>query len=315
MSRVWTSATFVFFLIAIFSFAQEQQQNSADQKTYMGTQICANCHLNIYENFKKSAHGISKDPRSPEGKEGCENCHGPGAMHSISGGGKGVGDLIVFNAKANIESQNQVCLNCHNQGKVALWHSSIHESKNLACVSCHQIHSTNAKLLIAATESQTCAGCHQEILAELQRTSHHPIREGKINCSDCHNPHGATTEKLISANSINEKCYECHAEKRGPFLWEHPPARENCLNCHQPHGSVHETLLTAKLPYLCQRCHSNSLHVGILYAVPPGVPPESVYNQRLLGVLPLSQMSYRSCSNCHVNVHGSNHPSGTFWHR
>ena len=52
-------------------------------------------------------------------------------------------------------------------------------------------------------------------------SSHMPIREGKITCSDCHNPHGSVTEKLIRQASVNEVCYTCHAEKRGPFLWEH----------------------------------------------------------------------------------------------
>jgi DmsE family decaheme c-type cytochrome len=314
MTRVLV-VSIAILLLGVFSANAQNQTQPADQKTFMGTQLCSNCHLDIYQTFRKSAHGIGKDPRTPEGKEGCENCHGAGSEHAISAGGKGVGDLIVFSAKGDIGKQNEVCLNCHNQGAVSLWHSNIHESKKLACVSCHKIHSTNTHLLTAASETDTCGGCHQDILAQVQRTSHHPLREAKINCSDCHNPHGTTTEKLISANSINEKCYECHAEKRGPFLWEHPPARENCLNCHQPHGSAHENLLNARLPYLCQRCHSNSAHAGVLYAFPPGVNPDTVYSQRLLGLLPLSQMDYRSCSNCHVNVHGSNHPSGTFWHR
>ncbi len=75
------------------------------------------------------------------------------------------------------------------------------------------------------------------------RSSHMPMREGKIVCTDCHNPHGSYSEKLLRANSVNENCYTCHAEKRGPFLWEHAPVRENCLNCHDPHGSINEYLL------------------------------------------------------------------------
>ncbi len=36
---------------------------------------------------------------------------------------------------------------------------------------------------------------------------------------------------------MNETCYTCHADKRGPFLWEHQPVNEDCTNCHTPHGS------------------------------------------------------------------------------
>ena len=33
---------------------------------------------------------------------------------------------------------------------------------------------------------------------------------------------------MLKEASVNDNCYKCHAEKRGPFLWEHPPVRENC---------------------------------------------------------------------------------------
>ncbi len=148
------------------------------------------------------------------------------------------------------------------------------------------------------------------------RPSHHPIREQKLLCTDCHNPHGTVTERLISATSVNNKCYECHAEKRGPFLWEHPPVRENCLNCHEPHGSTHEPLLRVKRPLLCQRCHNTLGHPSVLWArsrdeEARGLTPYELRRQGLAATM----LFQRSCTNCHVNIHGSNHPSGKFWHR
>ena len=91
-----------------------------------------------------------------------------------------------------------------------------------------------------------------------------PLPEGKLSCVDCHNPHGSTTDPLLKANSVNEVCYACHADKRGPFLFEHAPVRENCLNCHNPHGSNFESLLNAPRPMLCQQCHATSAHSGAL---------------------------------------------------
>ena len=88
------------------------------------------------------------------------------------------------------------------------------------------------------------------------RSSHMPLREGKIACSDCHNPHGSFTEALLKKDSINDVCYTCHAEKRGPFLFEHEPVRENCDNCHDPHGTVNEYSLKLARPRLCFECHS-----------------------------------------------------------
>ncbi len=129
------------------------------------------------------------------------------------------------------------------------------------------------------------------------RSSHMPLREGKIVCSDCHNPHGSFTEALLKADSINENCYKCHAEKRGPFLFEHAPVRENCLNCHDPHGSVNEYLLKISRPRLCNECHTIG-HGGFLTGGPVQIGAVS-----------------RSCQNCHTEVHGTNSPGGALLHR
>jgi DmsE family decaheme c-type cytochrome len=131
----------------------------------------------------------------------------------------------------------------------------------------------------------------------MQYSSHMPVREGKLTCSSCHNPHGSVTEKLIREASVNENCYKCHAEKRGPMLWEHAPVREDCLNCHTPHGSNYENLLKTARPRLCHDCHS------FAHGTSGFQGPTSTY---VLG---------RGCGQCHSNIHGSNHPNGVFFLR
>ena len=205
------------------------------------------------------------------------------------------------------DTKNAACLQCHTRGYVAFWHGSKHDEAKLACVDCHQIHGGNNKLLASPSQQQLCTRCHQQIRASLLKSSHHPLREEKMFCTNCHNPHGTQTEKLIAAYSVNDKCYECHAEKRGPFIWDHPPVRESCLNCHDPHGSANEPLLVMKKPLLCQRCHSDAFHPGQLLAIPAG-GKTTVYQQPPM-------LQYRACTNCHVMIHGSNHPSGKFFHR
>src|SRR5450759_6032237 len=59
-------------------------------------------------------------------------------------------------------------------------------------------------------------------------------------------------------NTVNETCYTCHAEKRGPFLFAHQPAVEDCTNCHTPHGSNITPLLKSRPPFMCQECHDGS---------------------------------------------------------
>jgi len=283
---------------------------SANGATYVGAEVCAQCHYDKFTSYQNSAHAIGGDPRTPAGQFGCESCHGPASKHVAGGGGRGVGGLMTFAASVPVAEKNAPCVTCHTRGAVSLWHGSTHESRNLACVTCHSPHGGNPKLLVQKTQLQLCTQCHQQIRLAVMKPSHHPLREEKMQCTSCHNPHGSQTAKLIAANSVNDKCVECHAEKRGPFLFEHPPVRESCLNCHDPHGSSHEPLLVAKKPLLCQRCHSSFAHPGGLYATPRSGPGAS---QLVSQSQP--QIAYRACTNCHVNIHGSNSPSGKFWHR
>ncbi len=282
--------------------AKPAVEAEADAK--VGSDICRACHADKAQTYAISTHGIKEHPYTPASKDGCETCHGPGKRHVESGGGKGVGIVpLSLEAPTPAATKNAVCMSCHVRGKVALWQGSAHQRRGLTCSTCHNVHSGLAKNLSAPSQGELCARCHKDIQAQLQRPSHHPIREGKVRCSDCHNPHGSIARRLISASSLNEKCYECHADKRGPQLYEHAPVTEKCTTCHTPHGSSHQRLLTQKVPFLCQRCHSNARHPGTLYALGSA---GTVYTNN-----PPSQRGiYRACLNCHSQVHGSNHPGG-----
>ena len=182
---------------------------------------------------------------------------------------------------------------------------------------CRRSKSVKAQLK-TQQDADTCYTCHKSQRAKAMRTSHHPVREGKMDCSSCHNPHEGNIPNMLKADSVNELCYTCHAEKRGPYLFEHAPVREDCVSCHEPHGTNHTRLLTQKLPNLCWNCHlSGSGHFGSgdNYStekgvqVAPGTPPVSGYptmNSRFIE---------RSCRMCHTKVHGSNHPSGAYFTR
>lgn len=190
-------------------------------------------------------------------------------------------------------AQSVVCLQCHEGGKRLGWKAGAHHTNDVSCASCHYVMGQKSErgLLIKATVSETCFQCHTDVRAEGNKMSHHPVREGRMDCATCHNAHGSTPG-LLTKNTLNETCYSCHAEKRGPFVWEHAPARESCANCHTPHGSNQRNLLTSKDPFLCLSCHSYGGHINL---------PR--YNR-------VSNPYGSGCSNCHVSMHGSNHPSG-----
>ncbi len=266
---------------------------------YVGSETCLQCHGDLEEKYKKTIHAkvfTEANARTPLALRGCEACHGPGKVHVDAGGGKGVGDMIPFRRETPqaIERENAVCLTCHEKGKRTYWQGSPHQSRDLACTNCHKVmEKVSDRFQLAKGEVvEVCAQCHLVRRSQTFRNAHMPLREGKITCTSCHNPHGTITKSLLPENSINDNCYKCHADKRGPFLWEHPPVLESCANCHDPHGGVREKMLKLSLPRLCQQCHIESRH-----------PTEARLptNKLVIG---------RACVQCHANIHGSNHPSG-----
>jgi DmsE family decaheme c-type cytochrome len=215
--------------------------------------------------------------------------------------GSSPGGIVSFrrnDPSRKVETNNAICLGCHERGERTYWMGSTHEIRAVACTECHTVMRPVSRKAALKTEIEvdTCFQCHKDRRAQILRSSHMPLREGKMTCSNCHNPHGSATEALLRENSINDTCYNCHAEKRGPFLFEHAPVRENCLSCHDPHGSNNEYMLKISRPRLCAECHG--------------------FGHSALTNGPASVETFgRSCQNCHVAIHGSNSPSGALLQR
>jgi DmsE family decaheme c-type cytochrome len=283
--------------------ADAQPPGTPPSAEYVGAETCKGCHEEAFNRFSHTKMGrlFLKQPRNTRERLACENCHGPGKDHVEQGGGGPGKDpkIITFakNDRTPLERRNQVCLDCHTTGARVFWQGSAHEARDVACTSCHAVmtdHSPRGQLA-KASEIDMCGTCHLERRAQQMRTSHMPLREGKMTCTSCHNPHGTVTPALLKENSLNDNCYTCHTEKRGPFLWEHAPVTESCTNCHDPHGSNHEKMLKVSKPRLCQQCHIETRHPTNPYG------RDTSSQKFVLG---------RGCVSCHVNVHGSNHPSG-----
>ena len=261
-----------------------------------GADTCLRCHSEpeVADSLFQSPHADLSSPHSPLAELQCEACHGPQGKHR--------GDdipMIQFGKKANVsaELQNSVCLSCHLQDGDTSWHLNQHDVEGLSCADCHQVHVAQDPVTDPQQQVEACGTCHLEQLAAFNKRSRHPLAGvhagSDMTCTSCHNPHGSLTEGALHQLTLNDNCYECHAETRGPMLWEHTPVTEDCSHCHNPHGSTNDALLVRRAPQLCQSCHAAAGH--------PSLEADNTSGSMVAG---------QSCLNCHSQVHGSNHPSG-----
>lgn len=255
----------------------------------------------------------------------CYRCHGETRQleliahpHQIDGPNS-LNCTTCHNSHGNVlpTSRKELCLQCHEGwSPTAAWHSSTHDLAGVACTDCHNPHpdaSVQRVLAISHTsvdrpprlpmsvdEPDACYKCHPKVFAESGLPSHHPIREGKVVCSDCHDAHGKN-EGGLREPTLNQLCYRCHADKHGPFAYEHPPVTEDCSICHTAHGAVANNLLKQPPVFLCLRCHTGHKtgpgdHFGLPVADIDGDPAaRAAY--------------YTDCTQCHEQIHGSDLPS------
>ncbi len=287
-----------------------------------GADLCLGCHdetspFPINEIFR-TAHGQPSHTGSPFAAAGnaalpaglqCEACHGPVDEHGkqILADGEVRQDMLNFGVRSEAAPglQNGMCLNCHqNYGRLH-WQGSAHQQAGLACADCHRVHSATDGIRHVGTQVPACTNCHKDVAADLLKRSAHPIRDSQLTCTDCHSPHGDVGDHLTKHPTVNDTCYTCHADKRGPHTFEHPPAAEDCTICHSPHGSNQPALLSRRAPQLCQGCHSAAGHRNL----------PQLASDLAAGANASQYLVARGCLNCHTEVHGSNHPSGNLLRR
>ncbi len=280
---------------------------------YVGTETCLSaCHAHdeIKAAFDASTMGAQLRRESGLPLVDCESCHGPGSL-AIRGitrelvdenNKKGIRTKCNFNTLIDINNlpaiaKSLICLKCHTGNatfNLHEWNAGIHAVNDVSCSDCHRIHEGPDLKVKPKDTAVMCFKCHQDIMAYYKMPSHHPVPEGKVYCTDCHNPHGTTTEKLLKKPTVKELCTRCHGEKEGPFLYEHADLTEDCLNCHTPHGSPNNNLLVVREPFLCLQCHQ-SHRINTAAGEPKTIEMKAYFFTR--------------CTNCHSQIHGTDIPS------
>lgn len=312
MARAGSAAIPMLLLLPLWFAAAQNQAVSPPAATpaaagYVGSNVCRTCHADIWQNFFRNAHfkSIASGKEPPE-RTGCEGCHGPAKAHVEARGGK-----TTIPHAFSLMAPKQVledCLGCHardfNRANIR---RSEHTLNDVVCTNCHSIHhAATPKYLLAKQQRDLCYTCHATVRAQFDMPSKHRVNEGFMQCSDCHNPHGAFAAtwgmgqrpRMVEQAVTNEEpCLKCHVDKRGPFVYEHASVRvEGCETCHNPHGSMNARLLRRPVVFtLCLECHNGS-GSGIRNQ---GVDLQSARHNLL-------DPKFQRCTACHVRIHGSN---------
>ncbi len=267
---------------------------------YVGADTCKACHEDVYKGIERTPHFKMKfqAARKDEGT-GCEACHGPGAAH-VEGGGD-VTKIIRFKQLSTKEA-SQRCLNCHSYGSEhANFTRTAHSVNDVGCTDCHSPHHAKEKSkLLAKAQTELCFSCHTEMRAEFSKPYRHRVKQGLVQCIDCHNEHGGYAQKQLRTTAGQDAvCFKCHTEKQGPYVFEHLPVKtEGCSACHTPHGSTNPRLLkVSQVNVLCLQCHT----------LTPGVA-----SQNPIGPGHDQSARYQACTVCHSYPHGSNFSSVFF---
>ena len=299
----------VLMLHLCVAFQIQAQETNNNMEKYMVKEVCMACHKDLYDKMSTNTHWRAHTGQITDGDNPCLSCHGDAVQHVIEGLGSKSPGLVTFgwSASSDTGTQNKACLNCHTDTGRIHWQDSIHYTEDISCTQCHFIHQPD-KVREKKSEADICYRCHQIVRGEMHKPYTHPVLAEKLSCSDCHEAHGSLGPTQLKQFTLNETCTNCHADKRGPFLWEHEPVSEDCTLCHNAHGSIHPGMLTKRKPHLCQSCHQPNAEFAARHArrplgywEPTSGPPIENVNRLVLG---------DSCMHCHVQVHGSNHPSG-----
>ena len=214
----------------------------------MKAKLALFCSLSVFLTLSSSAWALDKDVID----------HDMSLQAMLKRGAKYVG--------------SDACSSCHEEQDKE-YRLSTHARISVAtaevrdCEMCHgpaSIHVDDGggkgTIINPRKDPSTCFACHTDKKLEFRLPYHHPVLEGKMSCADCHNPHGEEVRPWSSTtmNGTNEACFNCHKDKRGPFVFQHEALREGCTACHKVHGSIHDKMLIARDINLCLRCHMQS---------------------------------------------------------
>lgn len=197
---------------------------------YIGSKECEQCHEEIYRDFRTADHAVLTMGGPNTLNAGCESCHGPGSLHSDSGGE--VKPPYTFTPGR--PQPNELGATISQSGPRAV--------------------------------ETVCFTCHAEVRGQFNLPHRHPVLEGRMSCLECHPPHKGSAHKggSTALKSQDATCLECHPAQRGPYVFEHEAMHGGCTTCHGAHGTVNAKMLVTRDSNLCLQCHFQQVQGGVI---------------------------------------------------
>lgn len=192
-------------------------------------QECVDCHESIQTSWATSPHGqafsdaVFQEAWEAQGKpQACLPCHTTG-FDEATGTYESEGvDCTTCHYPVSVNHPDMVimptdissrrCGECHID-TYADWQNSTHSQENLACIRCHNPHTSEIK---KSSAQELCQTCHEDESHMFGDTTH--AQEGVL-CTDCHltisetqmgEGHGKRSHTFTVDIAT---CSECHAQE------------------------------------------------------------------------------------------------------
>ncbi|HXY51459.1 MAG TPA: cytochrome c3 family protein [Terriglobales bacterium] len=179
---------------------------------------CLHCHVSGMQPPVKGTENRYASPVLTQAGVACERCHGPGTAH-LQGG------PIVNPAKLPAARRDEVCMQCHLEGKVAIERTGHHlyeyrPGDNL---------SDYVRYFVLEGSSDSHLGAVSQFEAFAQSICKKKSADA-MSCTSCHDPHSEPTP-ATRVSYYRSRCLACHGAAFGE---RHHPNKADCTACHMP---------------------------------------------------------------------------------
>jgi len=184
---------------------------------------------------------LYRNPPFEELAVGCENCHGPGALHVTERqAGRVTSKIdtsIVNPARLSGWLADNICMKCHQGGDVRVVQPGKREQDFRPGSALDTVEAIFKVPLNSDSPPQSVLLEHYfgMRLSKCYRAS-----AGKLDCITCHNPH-AGISGVEAAAYYRAKCLRCHQPERCKLPVEERAKKspaDDCASCHMPKRTV-----------------------------------------------------------------------------